>query len=275
MTFGKDGALYLATGNHGKILRVADNARRRKPRRISSREETHITALAWDKDGSLLAGTSPHGYLYRVDKANHGFVLLNSGDKEIKQIAVATNGAIYVSTFVENAKSESSAGSSLSAMMISGGGGGTSDSAAKANSQPPSSAPMEEGPSGNPSGGGGPGQGGSGGSGGPSMGAIYRVDTNGFHEKFWSAPGEAIYSMILLPDGSLLAGTGDKGRIYSIADANHWKLLQKTGDGAQVSALLADAGKAKQYFRRHQPSGKTLPARFRAGDQRHLHVQGV
>ena len=86
------------------------------------------------------------------------------------------------------------------------------------------------------------------GAGEPSLGAIYRIDTNGFYERYWSAPGEAIYSMILLRDGSLLAGTGDKGRIYSISSPSHWKLLQTTSDGAQVAALLPDTGEAKEYF---------------------------
>ena len=264
MTFGKDGALYLATGNRGKILRVAStNAAPAQAETYFETEETHITALAWDRGGRLLAGTSPHGYLYRVDKTNHGFVLFNSGDKEIKQIAVATNGAIYASTFVETGRLESPSGSSSPAFTISGAGGGTFDTTAKAspsaNTPPPPPAGMDDGPSTNFAAmmaSGAFGQPGGTGTGGTSKGAIYRVDTNGFHEKYWSAPDEAIYSMILLPDGGLLAGTGDKGRVYSIADANHWKLLQKTSDGAQVSALLADAGKAKQYFAATSHPGK-------------------
>ncbi len=107
MTFGEDGSLFLATGDHGKVLRVPPSGS--TPARAETYFETkeaNITALALDKDGSLLAGTSPHGYLYRIDKNNRGFVVFNSGDKEIKQIAVATNGAIYVSTFSGNLKSE-------------------------------------------------------------------------------------------------------------------------------------------------------------------------
>jgi len=262
MTFGKDGALYLATGSHGKILRIAPtNSTPAAAETYFETGENHITALAWDQAGSLLAGTSPHGYLYRVDKANHGFVLLNSGDKEIKQIAVATNGAIFVSTFVDSPRSDSSSGSSLSAMIISAmsGGGNNSDNAAKSIAQASSPMPTDDGPSVNTMmmmAGGASVQGGATEAAGPSKGAIYRIDANGFYEKFWSVPDEAIYSMILLPDGSLLAGTGDKGRIYSVADANHWKLLQKTSDGAQVSALLADAGKSKQYFAATSHPGK-------------------
>jgi len=104
--------------------------------------------------------------------------------------------------------------------------------------------------------GGGPGQGGMPGAGGTSQGGIYRIDTNGFHERYWSAPGEAVYSMTLLPDGDLLAGTGDKGRIYSVASPNHWQLLQKTSDGAQVSALLPDAANPKENYALTSHPGK-------------------
>lgn len=75
---------------------------------------------------------------------------------------------------------------------------------------------------------------------GKSFGAIYRIETNGFSDHYWSVPGEAVYSMILLPDGTLMVGTGEKGRIYSITDAHHWKLLQETSDGALVGVLLPE-----------------------------------
>ena len=256
MVFGKDGSLYLATGDHGKILRVAPTDS--TPAKVETYFETaeaNVTALALDKDGNLLAGTSPHGYLYRIDKANHGFVVFNSGQKEIKQIAVAPDGTIYVSTFAENAKQGASSGSGSITISIPGvnGDGNSINNASKANPspevQPPSAPTDDDDPSMLPPGMGSSTSTGGSDAGGPSQGAIYRIDTNGFYETYWNPPaGEAIYSMILLRDGSLLVGTGDKGRIYSITDANHWKLLQKTSDGSQVSALLPDTGESKQYF---------------------------
>jgi hypothetical protein len=258
MTFGEEGSLFLATGDHGKILRVAPTGSTpAKAETYFETKEANITALALDKDGNLLAGTSPHGYLYRIDKANHGFVVFNSGDKEIKQIAVAANGVIFVSTFAGNLKSgQPSDADSITISISPMEGGGPSDSTSKAGpppkAQPPAAATDDGGlaaaaAGANPSisilpSGGAPG------AGAASLGAIYRIDTNSFYERYWNAPGEAIYSMILLPDGSLLAGTGDKGRIYSVTDANHWKLLQTTSDGAQVAALLPDTGEAKEYF---------------------------
>ncbi|MGH8024082.1 MAG: fibronectin type III domain-containing protein, partial [Limisphaerales bacterium] len=74
--------------------------------------------------------------------------------------------------------------------------------------------------------------------------------------RYWSVPGEAIYSMILLDDGTLMAGTGEKGRIYAIKDANHWRLLQETSDGAQVSVLMADRRRAACVFAATSNPGK-------------------
>ena len=258
MTFGRDGSLYLATGDHGKIMRVAptDSLPARAEPWFETKE-ANITALALDKDGNLLAGTSPQGYLYRIDGTNHGFVLFNSGDTEIRQIAVASNGVIYASTFVAGPKSGPPSGSGSVTISISPmeGGGNAGDEASHAGSaarvQSPAAAADKEDASSAPTGaksllaalstgGSSPGE--------PSLGAIYRIDTNGFYERYWSAPGEAIYAVILLRDGSLLAGTGDKGRIYSISGPNRWQLLQTTSDGAQVAALLPDTGKPREYF---------------------------
>ena len=266
MTFDKDGALYLATGNHGKILRVAPtNSTPAMAQTYFETPETHVNVLAWDKNGDLLAGTSPHGYLYRIDKAKHAFVVFNSGDAELKQIGVASDGLIYVSTFVGDSRPDSSPASGSAAMIISIAGAGTSsDTAPKtgvSSNIPPTSnparVPADDGaPPPTPTIGGASGQGGTPGAGGPSQGGIYRIATNGFHERYWSAPGEAIYAMTLLPDGDLLVGTGDKGRIYSVTSPTHWQLLQRTSDGAQVSALLPDTANPKEYYALTSHPGK-------------------
>ncbi|HEU6448197.1 MAG TPA: hypothetical protein VFV23_07160 [Verrucomicrobiae bacterium] len=255
MTFGKDGALYLATGDKGKILRVpAGGSTPAKAEVYLDTPEGNITSLAWDADGNLLAGTSPHGYLYRIDKATNGFVLFNSGDTEIKQIAVAADGTIYASTFAGKSGDEKSSSSSSSSPVVILSGG-MLDSV---NSTPTNAAPKADenavvsiddirnavkSSSSSET------------SGTESPGAIYRIETNGYVQRFWSVPGEAIYSMLLLPDDDLLVGTGDKGRIYSISSPTHWKLLQQTADGAQVAALLPTRGDG-QYFAATSHPGK-------------------
>ncbi|HEU5396721.1 MAG TPA: hypothetical protein VFV81_06105 [Verrucomicrobiae bacterium] len=238
MTFGKDGALYLATGDKGKILRVpAGGSAPAKAETWLETPEANITCLAWD-NGHLLAGTSPHGYLYRVDGQTNGFVLFNSGDTEIRQIAAADDGAIFVSTFSGKSGAEKTPASSTSSSIIilSAGMSDTATATNSAGGKPfdEAAVPGESRPGSKTAG--------AAETAGTAQGAIYRVETNGYAERYWSAPGEAIYSMILLPDGDLLAGTGNKGRIYSISGPMHWKLLQRTSDGAQVAALLPARG---------------------------------
>jgi hypothetical protein len=258
MVFGKDGSLFLATGNHGRILRVAStDSTPAKVETYFETKEANISSLALDKDGNLLAGTSPHGYLYRIDKADHGFVVFNSNRNEVKQIAVAPDGTTYASTFSEGSKPESTSGSGSVSVSISSsdGDGNPGDNSASAKAEQPSKNQASSVPADDvsvsiiPSGLRSSNSGGGSGAGGPSQGAIYRIDPTGFFTRYWSAPDdESIYSMILLRDGTLLVGTGEKGRIYSVSDANHWKLLQKTSDGAQVAALLPDTAASKQCF---------------------------
>lgn len=258
MVIGDDGYMYLATGDHGKILRVrVSGALPAKAETFCETKEANITTLTLDKDGNLLAGSSPHGYLYRIDKAGHPFVLFNSGDKEIKQIVVAPDGVIYASTFVSNPKSGGSPeegpitiaispgeGGMMSSGMAIGGGSAHSEkfqlpklgsSGAENDDEGDAVVTIGESSSSQNSD-----EDGGGGEDGKSFGAIYRIATNGFAERYWTIPGEAVYSLLLLPDGTLMAGTGEKGRIYEISDANHWKLLQETSDGAQVAALFTD-----------------------------------
>jgi hypothetical protein len=261
MVFGKDGSLYMATGSQGEIMRARPaHTLPVEAKSYFDTKEENITALTLDRDGSLLAGSSPHGYVYRIDRHDHGFVLFNSGDKEIKQIAAAPDGVIYVSTFVSNPKpgpsdEQGSLAISLSQMaeaMGSGGGGGGDSSTSSAvtsalkagsmSKMQPSAAGTDDGDNGDSGDAGDPGDAGDNGEGGDAammmlgeqlaggigesekaLGAIYRIATNGFGERFWSVPGEAI---------------------YSITDLNHWKLVQDTGDGAQVAALLLDTRKA-------------------------------
>ncbi|MGH7940253.1 MAG: hypothetical protein ACREE6_01765 [Limisphaerales bacterium] len=257
MAFGNDGSLYLATGDHGKIMRVpASGPLPAKAETLFETGEANITALALDNDGNVLAGTSPHGYLYRIDKGGHGFVLFNSGDKEIRQIAVAPDGVIYASTFVANPKSGGSPEQSAITIAISPnedgimmGEGKVRAAKIPATAAASSAAANEDdgdpivaiGESSSDNGEGGEED-------AKAFGAIYRVETNGFADHYWSIPGQAIYSMLLLPDGTLMAGTGEKGRIYSINDANHWKLLQETSDGAQVAVLLPDDRHSGRYY---------------------------
>jgi hypothetical protein len=60
---GKAGELYVGTGDSGKILRIGPDG---KPETYATLEEREVTALRMGPDGSLYAGASPGGKVYRI-----------------------------------------------------------------------------------------------------------------------------------------------------------------------------------------------------------------
>lgn len=62
---GRDGTVFLATGDSGKILRVGPAG---KAEIDATLPEKEVTALASGPDGALYAGGSPGGKVYRIEK---------------------------------------------------------------------------------------------------------------------------------------------------------------------------------------------------------------
>jgi hypothetical protein len=96
---GSDGALYLGTGEDGKVLRVVGD----KSETAATLPEKQVTSLAVGPDGALYAGASPGGKVYRV-AAGKADVYFETGAKYVwalafdgKTLFAATGlpGAIY------------------------------------------------------------------------------------------------------------------------------------------------------------------------------------
>jgi hypothetical protein len=51
-------------------------------------EETHIISMVIDRDGNVIAGGDPKGYVYRISPEGKAFVLYDSGMREIHSVAV-------------------------------------------------------------------------------------------------------------------------------------------------------------------------------------------
>src|SRR5205809_661404 len=58
-------------------------------------DETHIISMTIDREGNVIAGGDPKGYVYRISPEGKAFVLYDSGMREIHSVAVAPNGTIY------------------------------------------------------------------------------------------------------------------------------------------------------------------------------------
>jgi sugar lactone lactonase YvrE len=62
---GRDGSILVGTGSEGKILRVSKEG---KVETLATLPEKQVTALALSPDGTLFAGSSPGGRVYRIEK---------------------------------------------------------------------------------------------------------------------------------------------------------------------------------------------------------------
>lgn len=97
LKFAADGALFVATGDQGKIFRVTGAGRGSV---YYETGQSHVTCLAIDAQGRLLAGSEPNGILYRIGTdtttgAAKGFVLYDANLPEIRAIVPAPDGTIY------------------------------------------------------------------------------------------------------------------------------------------------------------------------------------
>lgn len=89
----KDGGILLGTGNDGKLLRVTAAG---KVETIATLPEKEVTAVAVSPDGTIYAGSSPGGKVYRIDK---GKPVLHYETKAQYVWALAFSGkTLYVAT---------------------------------------------------------------------------------------------------------------------------------------------------------------------------------
>jgi hypothetical protein len=92
----KSGNLIVATGDEGKILKVAPDG---KASVAFATGDSEVLCLATARDGSIYAGTGPHGLVIRLDAEGNGKVLYKSPEMYIWSLAVSPEGdSIYAGT---------------------------------------------------------------------------------------------------------------------------------------------------------------------------------
>ena len=88
------GALWVGSGNDGRVLRVGDDGA------VSiayEAAEQNVHAIAPDNAGGLLAGTSPEGALYRIGPEPAQMVF-DPEDRYIWAVAASESGDVFVAT---------------------------------------------------------------------------------------------------------------------------------------------------------------------------------
>jgi hypothetical protein len=219
------GNLYAGTGGEGKIFRVDSQGRGEV---FFDSEEKHIRSLAVDAQGNLIAGSEGKARIFRLTPAGRAFTLYDAPVREITSMVIAKDGLIYAAGIGQREEKLSTPTSRSAASVPTFSSVITVLAADAVQAVSPESgrdlrvagsANKEE----------------------VSGSVIYRIPPDGFPQEMWKSEKTTIYSLVVQPDGSLLAGTGDKGIIYRIeADGLHSLMLNRT-QPSQVTALVRSA----------------------------------
>ncbi|MBI4475988.1 MAG: WD40 repeat domain-containing protein [Acidobacteria bacterium] len=90
-----DGAIYLGSGNEGKVFRVPPGG---KASVFYDAPELEVHALAQGLDGSIYVGTSPEGKIYKVDASGSAAVFFDPDDKYIWSLVFDRAGTLFAGT---------------------------------------------------------------------------------------------------------------------------------------------------------------------------------
>lgn len=215
LAFDSGGNLFVATGDHGQIFRVAPNGDHSL---FFKSDEPHIRTLAFDAQGNLIAGSDGSGLIYRISPKGEGFVLYSAPKPEITSLAVDSAGNIYLSAAGEK--------------HPTGNAGSVSIVLPRENQGAQQGAPQSAGPSQSESavtit---------SSGNGVPGGSEIYKLDPDGSPERLWTSRDDLVYALAFDARGHLLAGTGNDGEIFEIRGRDDYAELIKAGAN-QVTAF--------------------------------------
>ena len=215
------GNLYVATGDHGEVYRVAP---RGEHSLFFKSDEVHIRVLDVDPKGNLIAGSDGSGLVYRISPTGQGFVLYSAPKKEITALAIDATGNIYAAGAGEKRAAATPAGFSGSAVSTPAPSPG---SAIAINAPAPSAGPVANFPA--------PGAGATGGS------EIYRIAPDGSPTRIWTSRDDLVYALAFDQRGRLLAGTGNRGHIFAITSEDTFVDLLKAS-ATQVTGFAKAPG---------------------------------
>ncbi len=215
------GQLYVATGDHGEIFRVD---RKGTSSLFFKSDEAHIRVLAFDTKGNLLAGSDGSGLIYRISPTGEAFVLYSAPKKEITALAVDPAGNIYAAGVGEKrtlptqpiplSQPVQSASVSAHGGMVQMGATAVSGGVNPAVS---AIAPMTQLPT-------------AGGS------DVYQIAPDGSPRRVWTSRDDIVYALGFDDQGRLLAGSGNKARVYTIEGSGNYVDLLKAS-ATQVTAF--------------------------------------
>jgi sugar lactone lactonase YvrE len=223
LALDRRGQLYVGTGDRGEIFRVDRNG---NGALFFQSDEAQIRALDFDNSGNLIAGTDGSGLIYRISPQGEGFVLYSAPKKEITALAVDGHGDIYAAGAGEKRGATAPLAPVTSipfaASTPPSGGTAITPGALGSSTAPSASTPTFTAipyPSVTNIGG----------------SEVYRIGSDGSPKTIWSSREDLVYALAFDQAGRLLAGTGNRGKIFVIGGNQYTDLAQASAN--QVTAF--------------------------------------
>ena len=222
-----DGSLAVGTGDNGKLYRVRAAGAKPESSLLIATNQTHVMSLAVTAQGDLIAGTDPGGLVLRISPDGKAFALFDAHLREIHALAPAADGSIYALALSDAASVARQQSVPTPAPQPTEGGGAPNTSVT-ITAIDESGAPIQQ-----------PGQ--------PARSrtditsarsAVFRILPDGATDVVWSSTSITAFAIApALQPGSVLIGTADKGRVYSVTNDGRDTLLLQSSEG-QVSSFL-------------------------------------
>src|SRR5215208_1870558 len=222
-----DGSLAVGTGDNGKLYRVRTAGANPESSLLVSTNQTHVISLAVTPQGDLIAGTDSGGLVLRVSPEGKTFALFDTQLREIHALAPAADGSIYALA-LSDAAATARLPSTPAVTSPQPSEGATPSTSVTITAIDESGAPLQGQP-------------------GPTRSrndvsnarsAVFRILPDGATDVVWSSTTVTAFSIApALQSGSVLIGTADKGRIYSVTNDGRDTLLLQSPEG-QISSLL-------------------------------------
>jgi len=244
-----DGSLAVGTGDNGKLYRVRSAGASPDASLLVSTNQTHVISLAVTAQGDLIAGTDSGGLVLRVSPEGKTFALFDTQLREIHALAPAADGSIYALALSDAAATARPPSTPAAPTPQTTESGGVSTSVTiTAIDEAGTPITGQPGPTRSRS------------DVSNARSAVFRILPDGATDVVWSSPNVTAFSIAPgLQPGSVLIGTADKGRIYSVTNDGRDTLLLQSPEG-QISSLFV---KNNQIYAASSNQGKL----FRFGSE--------
>src|SRR5436309_5863781 len=235
------GNLFAATGDKGIIYKIAPDG---KGVPFYKTNATHVTALAFDKAGNLLAGTGTPGKVLRIDAEGKAFVVMDSPFQEIRTLRFDDKGMLYVAA--------------LSGRPGAGGAPVTTELLDRPTQEPSSRAPVPSVSAEITSmsivdvSGGASSSGSTREDRRSPKGAVYRIAPDGVWDQLWESRDDSPYDLTFDQGGTLVIGTGNKGKLYRLEGDPLRPTLLARASAQQVTGFYKDP-RGRLYYTTANP----------------------